>query len=135
MAHPQRDHGGPVASTSGHVPENQPPQPHSLGKRQIKVTPKASGNLLHLDIWRRCTLLQCSEEMTTITSDTILRRRFSEQNPPSSAFNASTPKFGLQPRQPSSNPEPTDPAKRSPRQPDFTRCPPQGSQQQAIEVT
>ncbi|KAH9016937.1 hypothetical protein EDB84DRAFT_1442979, partial [Lactarius hengduanensis] len=41
MAHPQRDHGGPVASTSGHVPENQPPQPHSLGKRQIKVTPKA----------------------------------------------------------------------------------------------
>ncbi|KAH9036252.1 hypothetical protein EDB84DRAFT_1560971 [Lactarius hengduanensis] len=36
MAHPQRDHGGPVASISGHVPENQPPQPHSLGKRQIK---------------------------------------------------------------------------------------------------
>ncbi|KAH9030530.1 hypothetical protein EDB85DRAFT_1891555 [Lactarius pseudohatsudake] len=43
MAHPQRDHGGPVASTSGHVPENQPPQPHTLGKQQIKVTPKARG--------------------------------------------------------------------------------------------
>ncbi|KAH9012689.1 hypothetical protein EDB85DRAFT_2158821 [Lactarius pseudohatsudake] len=41
MALPQMDHGGPVASTSGHVPENQPAQPHSLGKRQIKVTPKA----------------------------------------------------------------------------------------------
>ncbi|KAH9017640.1 hypothetical protein EDB85DRAFT_1897535 [Lactarius pseudohatsudake] len=41
MALPQMDHGGPVASTSGHVPKNQPAQPHSLGKRQIKVTPKA----------------------------------------------------------------------------------------------
>ncbi|KAH9016363.1 hypothetical protein EDB84DRAFT_1567258 [Lactarius hengduanensis] len=41
MALPQMDHGGPVAFTSGHVPENQPAQPHSLGKRQIKVTPKA----------------------------------------------------------------------------------------------
>ncbi|KAH9008708.1 hypothetical protein EDB85DRAFT_1903917 [Lactarius pseudohatsudake] len=32
---------GGVASKSGHVPKNQPAQPHSLGKRQIKVTPKA----------------------------------------------------------------------------------------------